>query len=244
MNRLFVALALPEDVRRRLEMLRGGLRPAGRARADAPHAPLHRRGRRRAFAEIGDALARIEAEAFSLTLGGVGHFPPRGRVRILWAGVAPNPALMRLRERTEAAITASGSSRRPQLRAARDLARFASRVPAHRLQEFVSYHGPFSSGPFEVRSFELFSSHLGAAAHTTRWKRATAGGCGKSSPGVPRLIRFPRSVPCHRPRGRSGGRSRGSVHVGPRPPSCCRSRPIVEQRPAVEKIMSTSSRMS
>ena len=34
--------------------------------------------------------------------------------------------------------------------------------PATGFKTFVSYHGLFNSGPFPVRSFELFSSHLGA----------------------------------------------------------------------------------
>ena len=165
MIRLFVALALPEDVRRRMEGLRGGLPGARWQSAEQMHLTLRFIGEVDGvdFREIVDALAHIEAEAFSLTLEGVGHFPPRGRVRILWAGVAPNTALMRLRERTEAAITSlgfepDGRNYAPHV----TLARFASRVLAHRLQEFVSYHGMFSSGPIAVRSFELFSSRLGA----------------------------------------------------------------------------------
>ena len=70
---------------------------------------------------------------------------------------------MRLQERTEAVITGLGHAPDGRNYAPHvTLARFASRVPQNRLQEFVSYHGPFSSGPFPVRSFELFSSHLGA----------------------------------------------------------------------------------
>ena len=166
MIRLFVALALPEDVRRRLEMLRGGIPGARWQSAEHMHLTLRFIGEvdGGAFHEIGDALADIEAEAFTLTLEGVGHFPPRGRVRILWAGVAQNPALMRLRERTEAAITGlgfepDGRNYAPHV----TLARFASRVPQHRFQEFMSYHGLYSSGPFPVRSFELFSSRLSAS---------------------------------------------------------------------------------
>ena len=165
MIRLFVALALPEDVRRRLEMLRGGFPGARWQSAEQMHLTLRFIGEvdGAAFREIGDALAHIEAEPFSLTLEGVGHFPHRGRVRILWAGVVQNPALMRLRERTEAVITGlgfepDGRNYAPHV----TLARFASRVAQHRLQEFISYHGPYTSGPFPVRSFELFSSHLGA----------------------------------------------------------------------------------
>ena len=165
MIRLFVALAVPEDVRRRLEMLRGGIPGARWQSAEQMHLTLRFIGEvdGAAFREIMDALADIEAEAFTLALEGVGHFPPRGRARILWAGVARNPALLRLQERTEAVVTGLGHAPDGRNYAPHvTLARFASRVPRHRLQEFVSYHGQFSSGPFPVRSFELFSSHLGA----------------------------------------------------------------------------------
>ena len=165
MIRLFVALALPEDVRFRLEMLQGGIPGARWQSAAQMHLTLRFIGEvdGPAFREVMDALAGIEAEGFTLALEGVGHFPQRGRARILWAGVAPNPALMRLQARTEAVIAGLGHAPDGRNYAPHvTLARFASRVPRHRLQEFVSYHGPFSSGPFPVRSFELFSSHLGA----------------------------------------------------------------------------------
>ena len=126
-----------------------------------------------AFAEIRDALAQIRAEAFTLALEGVGHFPPRGRARILWAGVVPNPALIHLHERTEAAVTGlgfepDGRNYAPHV----TLARFASKVPAQRLQDFIAYHGLYTSGPFPVRSFELFSSHLGRAGRSMPSRRA------------------------------------------------------------------------
>ena len=165
MIRLFVALSLPEAVRLRLEGLGGGLPGARWQSAAQMHITLRFIGEvdGAAFAEIRDALAHVEGESFSLTLEGVGHFPSRGRVRILWAGVAPHPALMRLRERTEAAITGLGFEPEGRNYAPHvTLARFASRVPAHRLQEFIAYHGLYTSGPFPVRSFELFSSHIGA----------------------------------------------------------------------------------
>ena len=165
MMRLFVALALPEEVRRRLEGLRGGLPGARWQSAAQMHLTLRFIGEvdGSAFGEIGDALTRVEGEAFSLTLEGVGRFPSRGRARIVWAGVVPNPALTQLRERTEAAVTGLGFAPEGRKFAPHvTLARLASRVPPHRLQEFMSYHGLFSSGPFPVHSFELFSSHIGA----------------------------------------------------------------------------------
>ena len=165
MIRLFVALALPQDVRCRLEGLRGGVPGARWQGAEQMHLTLRFIGEvdGTAFTEIRDALAGVEAAEFSLALQGVGCFPPRGRARVLWAGVAQNPALTHLRERTEAAVTglgfaSDGRNFAPHV----TLARLSSPVPPRRLQDFLSYHVLFRSGPFPVRSFELFSSHIGA----------------------------------------------------------------------------------
>ena len=171
MIRLFVALGLPEAIRRRLEGVRGGVPGARWQSAEQMHLTLRFIGEvdGAAFGEIRDALARVEGETFSLALQGVGHFPPRGQARILWAGAAPSPRLTRLRERIEAAVTGvgfepDGRNFAPHV----TLARLASRVPARRLRDFMSYHGLFGTEPFPVRSFELFSSHLGSrGAHYT-----------------------------------------------------------------------------
>ena len=149
-----------------MEGLRGGLPGARWQSAEQMHLTLRFIGEvdGAAFREIGDALGDIEAETFSLTLDGVGHFPPRGRARIVWAGVVPNPgahALARAHRGppiTSLGFEPEGRNFAPHV----TLARLTARVPAHRMQDFVSYHGMFNSGPFPVRSFELFSSHLGA----------------------------------------------------------------------------------
>ncbi len=171
MIRLFVALSLPDTVRRRLEGLRGGVPGARWQTAEQMHLTLRFIGEvdGAAFGEIRGALARIEAEAFSLMLQGVGHFPLRRQARVLWAGAAMSPALMRLRERIEAAVTGLGFEPDGRKFAPHvTLARFGSRVPVRRLQDFISYHGLLSTEPFPVRSFELFASHIGShGAHYT-----------------------------------------------------------------------------
>lgn len=171
MIRLFVALRLPDAARRRLEGLRGGVPGARWQTAEQMHLTLRFIGEvdGAAFGEIRDALARIEAAAFSLEFRGVGHFPPRGPARALWAGVTADPALTRLRERVEAAVTGLGfAPERRNFVPHVTLARFGARVPARRLQGVMADHALFAAGPFPVRSFALFSSRIGAhGAHYT-----------------------------------------------------------------------------
>jgi 2'-5' RNA ligase len=164
-TRLFVALDLPEAVRVRLEGLQGGVQGARWQTAEQMHLTLRFIGEVDgiSFREICDALGRIEAEAFDLTLEGVGHFPPRGQARVLWAGVGPSDALVRLRERVEATIVNQGFEPEGRNFAPHvTLARFKSRTPVRRLQEFLLHHALFSAGPFPIGSFQLFSSHLGS----------------------------------------------------------------------------------
>ena len=195
MIRLFVALALPEDVRRRLEMLRGGIPGARWQSAEQMHLTLRFIGEvdGAAFREIMDALADIEAEAFTLSLEGVGHFPPRGRARILWAGVAPCPALLRLQERTEAVITGLGHAPDGRNYAPHvTLARFASRVPQHRLQEFMSYHGP-------VRQRAVSGALVRAVLEPPggRWRALRSGGTLPAGDAAARRMMTSRHAPPH-----------------------------------------------
>ena len=230
MIRLFVALSLPEEVRLRLEGLRGGLPGARWQSAEQMHLTLRFIGEvdGGAFAEIRDALAQIRAEVFTLALEGVGHFPPRGRVRILWAGVVPNPALTHLHERTEAAVTGPRlRARRPQLRAPRHAGALrlqgagAAAAGLHRLSRPL-YERAF---PGALLRALLQSSGGGRGAVCRRGELSPrARGGGRRLGRAQRLSRRPRCVPCRHRTGRSGGRSRGSARGAPPPPGCRRSR--------------------
>lgn len=165
MIRLFVGLDLPESIRLRLAALAGGIPGARWQTPEQMHLTLRFIGEvdGGVFHEICDALGRVDADSFSLALQGVGHFPPRGPARVLWAGVSPSDPLASLQERIEAAIVAQGFEPEGRNFAPHvTLARFKSRTPVRRLHEFLSHHGLFATEPFPIRSFELFSSHLGS----------------------------------------------------------------------------------
>ena len=91
MIRLFVGLALPEDVTRRLALLGGGIPGARWMDEEQLHMTLRFIGEvdGAQFDDIRLALSAVQSPAFPLTLSGMGHFGDGRKLRALWAGVAP-----------------------------------------------------------------------------------------------------------------------------------------------------------
>ena len=87
MIRLFVALGLPETLCRRLAGLQQPLPRTRWVAPEAMHVTLRFIGEVSGgtAADIDDMLTRVSVPAFDLTIGGVGHFASKGRVRRLIA---------------------------------------------------------------------------------------------------------------------------------------------------------------
>lgn len=161
--RLFVGLALPEDVRDRLEALAGGVPGARWVPWEAMHLTLRFIGEvgRHEAEDIDEALADIRAPAFDLELSGLGVFTQGRHARALWAGVDRQPSLDHLQQKVETAINRTGQP--PESRKFKPhvtLARLSGPA-SDRLQVFVERHGLFRAGPFAIDHFILFESHLG-----------------------------------------------------------------------------------
>lgn len=162
MIRLFVGLTLPEEVRRALAGLR---RPMSGTRWVAPenlHLTL------RFFGEatldmasaIDEVLVELDAESFDLEIRSVGQFGTARSVKVLWAGVAPEPALVRLAAKIDRAVQRVGAAPReghfhPHITLAR-----LKYPPADRVADFLGAEIGLSVAPFPVESFSLFSSTL------------------------------------------------------------------------------------
>lgn len=168
--RLFVALPLPEDIQQRVARLRGGIPdarwiPEGNAHitlaflGDMPDSEVP---------DIGAALGRIRYPAFQLQLEGVGVFGNNKRPRILWAGVAPSEPLSRLQMKVASALENMGLQLedrkfKPHITLAR-----IHLSPYERVRQYLSDTALFKTGPINIESFTLFSSHLAhsGAIHT------------------------------------------------------------------------------
>lgn len=170
MKRLFVAIPIPENIKQRLVGFCGGVPRARWQSPDQMHLTVRFIGEvdGGAGVDIDSALSMIRAVPFTLELSGIGTFGPKGRERVLWAGVAKSDPLVRLRDRIEAALVRAGQppcARKfhPHVTLAR-----LNGVPKGRLFEFAAVHGDFRSGPFRVDGFALYSSFLSrnGAVHT------------------------------------------------------------------------------
>ena len=112
--RLYFALPLPPELREALERGRPVLPQARWARSGGLHVTLAFLGERPA--EALPALEGIAAamadrhRAFTLKTAGLGGFPERGRVRVLWLGLEPSPALENLTGDLRRALTAAGET--------------------------------------------------------------------------------------------------------------------------------------
>lgn len=118
--------------------------------------------------DIKEALHDIVRPAFSLSLKGVGTFPPRGIPRVLWAGVEPHEHLVSLRNAIERKLFEIGVPReRQKFSPHLTLARLRN-CPLKRLQEFLAGNALLRTEEFSVEQFHLYKSQLtkSGAVHT------------------------------------------------------------------------------
>jgi len=163
MIRLFVALALPGDVRDRLAGLGGGVPGARWLESAALHLTLRFIGEtdQARLHDLDAELARIEVEPFELVLDGVGQFGTGRKVHTLWAGVERSEALAHLQAKVESAVVRAGFP--PESRKFTPHVTLARLKEAHpeRLMRFLAGNGLFRSRPVAVDGFALYRSHQG-----------------------------------------------------------------------------------
>jgi 2'-5' RNA ligase len=163
-ERLFLALSVPDGVRRVLATL---TEPAAAGLAWTHPAQLHLTLRflgdvpEETIPRLIDELATVRIAPFLLPIEGVGAFPPRPPARVLWAGVAhADPRLFQLRQQVDDAL----------LRTALpvDLRNFHPHVTLARVGEraapaaarWLRTHAEFAAPPFRAEHFDLFASRL------------------------------------------------------------------------------------
>jgi len=160
--RLFVAIALPEDLRAHLAGMQQGVPAARWVDPDNLHITLRFIGEVDGgqAQDIDSALAQVRAARFDVTLAGVGRFGQGRKSRALWVGVEPVPDLNRLRRRVERTVQAAGfAPERRMFKPHVTLARLKGN-PGHRLHDHLAHHAGFRAESFEVCEFVLYSSLL------------------------------------------------------------------------------------
>ncbi|OQX19428.1 MAG: 2'-5' RNA ligase [Desulfobulbaceae bacterium A2] len=162
MPRLFVAIDLPEEVRRELAGMCCGLPGARWLPPEQLHLTLRFIGEvdSETQARIIGALAEVVAAPLTLRLRGVGFFPPRGLPRVLWVGVERCEGLSRLQRRVEQCLLRAGLA--PEGRkfmAHVTLARLHD-TPGSRIGSYLALHNLYASPEIPVDRFVLYDSIL------------------------------------------------------------------------------------
>lgn len=180
MYRLFVSIELPDDVKHSLARLSGDVPGARWLEGDEIHLTVRFIGEvdGLVYQDVLAALEGVRAAPFELALRGVGHFPPRGEPRILWAGLERSDGLRVLHDRVERALVRAGvEAEHRKFSPHVTLARLRG-TPPRAVGSFIAMNGLFRTEPFTVREFHLFSSSLGAkrAVHRCEASYALDGG--------------------------------------------------------------------
>jgi RNA 2',3'-cyclic 3'-phosphodiesterase len=159
MPRLFTGIELPEDIVRRLSVLRAGLSGASWIDPENYHITMRFAGdiTDAEANHFADALADIRFDSFDIELNGLGSFGGH-KPRALWAAVKPSRELELLQKAHERAARLAGLA--PETRnfvPHITLARLRN-VSPHAAAEYLARHGGFCAEPFSVGRFILFSS--------------------------------------------------------------------------------------
>ncbi len=161
MIRLFTALEIPASAAERLCTLQSGLQNARWISPENFHITLRFLGdvsEDMAF-EVDNALSQIHAEPFDIQLDGLGCFG-HSKPHALWAGVAESEPLRALQARQEVALQKLGLSPEPRKYMPHvTVARLNKRATnAGDVMQYIEHRNLFSTLPFEVTRFVLFSA--------------------------------------------------------------------------------------
>ena len=176
MHRLFVALDLPAPVTDEIAAICHGLNGMRWVSPDNLHLTLRFIGEvpPSVTLEVEEALAEIDAAAFSFALVGIGHFESAGRPRAVWLGVEADPEKRRAATRARAGPEKSRAEARA--RAGPDKSRAEARA---RARGWCGGRGSKGGAGHDKRSWGSF---LSEGAHTFLPDRS-----GKQSLSMPRL---------------------------------------------------------
>ena len=163
MKRLFVSIDPPQSVEKILADLDPRVRGVRWTPANQIHLTLG------FFPDVPEdvdlalreKLEAIEFRAFFLPVEGIGTFPPKGLVKIIWVGVgAGHPHLFQLHKRVQEAALQVGLE--PELRPWHPhftLARCRN-ISRGALNKFFKSNAHINAGMFRVEAFHLYCSEL------------------------------------------------------------------------------------
>ncbi|MBU1564168.1 MAG: RNA 2',3'-cyclic phosphodiesterase [Proteobacteria bacterium] len=162
MIRLFIAIAIPESIKKELAGLGRSIPEARPVPVEQMHLTLKFFGEVEGsrLLDIKGALSEISRPQFTLCLHGVGTFPPRGTPRVLWAGVQQADNLLALRQAIEKKLVEINIPREKQKYSPHLTLARLNNSPLQHLQQFLAGNAFLRSPEFSVAAFNLYKSQL------------------------------------------------------------------------------------
>ena len=162
-KRLFVAIDLPDSIRRNLVDLDPHIGGVCWVESNQMHLTLGFFERVPKAIELGlrENLSAIEFRAFFLPLVGLGKFPEKGHPKVIWVGVgAGHPHLFQLYKRVQDAAFQCGLE--PELRPFHPHITLGRCRDVHEgaIRKFLKANADLDLGMVRVESFHLYSSEL------------------------------------------------------------------------------------
>ena len=162
MPRLFIAIDLPDVVKKNLETMFFGIPGARWVPPDQIHLTVRFIGEvdGAMFLDIKNVLEKIRISPFELQIKGVEHFPPRGKPRVIWVGLGKSEPLQAMRRKIDTSLLKiglepEGRKYSPHITMAR-----LKNSPLQKVADFLAGNGLFRQEPFQVKNFLLYSSTL------------------------------------------------------------------------------------
>jgi RNA 2',3'-cyclic 3'-phosphodiesterase len=162
MARLFIAIDLPERIKDDITSTYSAIPGAKWIEEGQLHLTLRFIGDtdEPTKQRIVNALKSVSVQPFTISIKGVGFFPPRKEPRILWVGVSASEELLRLQgkiERTLVSIGISSEDRKfhPHITIAR-----LSGSPHEKIAQFLTSNSLLSTENFSVTEYHLYESFL------------------------------------------------------------------------------------
>ncbi|MBN2014586.1 MAG: RNA 2',3'-cyclic phosphodiesterase [Candidatus Altiarchaeota archaeon] len=166
MARAFIAVPCPEELRKGLIEIQDKIKGFGKMRLVEPeniHMTLKFLGEvdERRFGEITNALDSVsENQGFELSLKGVGVFPNKSYVRVIWVGVDNGQdTVMRIQKRIDDVLVSCGFNRDNRFHPHFTLARVKS-VDKSKLGKYLEDNSGLELGGFYVNGVDLMESLL------------------------------------------------------------------------------------
>ena len=167
MYRLFIAIPIPERIKKSILSLRANIPGARWMDDDQLHVTLKFIGEVEGHVadSVKNTLRGVRYNPFEMQFQGMGVFPAGGRgyrssPRVLWTGIGDPGHVSVLRNRIESILSEAGIPRErrkfsPHLTVAR-----LRNPPLQSVKNFLTEYDSFVSGKFTVERFILYSSTL------------------------------------------------------------------------------------